>query len=285
MPSLKRKQKRPTPKAYYLADIYPLRNLLSASHHLSNGALKVARYILDNPKRAASMSIGQLAKATGSNKTAIVRLSKISGYQGFRGLRAALIENIGLVRATNMIGVDPPSGGASSDNPLDVAREVVKINVEVLQDTLTLLNEEALLRAANKILSAKQVLLVGFGTSAAVVQDAYQRFMYLQVPTSSCSDTYVLSSIVPKMGLNDLLFCVTYTGESRDIIEALETARLHGTPTISLTSAPRSAAALLSDIVLVSAARRTPVTGDRVAPRVAQFAIIDILCAILSLMK
>jgi DNA-binding MurR/RpiR family transcriptional regulator len=231
------------------------------------------------------MSIGELAKATRSNKTGVVRVSKLSGYKGYRGLRAALIENRGVLRGAELIGVDVPSRVEGADNLLNLAREVVKINIEVLQDTLTLLDEGTLLRAANTILRAKHVFLVGFGTSAPVIQDSYQRFLRLQVPSSICSDAHVLASIVVNMGSDDLLFCISYSGASRDIIEALETAKRRKIPTVTLTSVPKSAAAELSNTVLISAVRRTPRAAESVAARVAQFVVIDIICAIIALRK
>jgi len=247
---------------------------------MSESSLRVAKYIVENSQRVASMSIGELAKATGSNKTAVVRVSKLSGYQGYRGLRAALIEHRGVLRGAELVGFDLPSGAEGVDNLLNLAREVVKINIEVLQDTLNLLDERTLLRAANTILCAKHVFLVGFGTSSPVVQDAYQRFLRLQVPSSTCSDAHVLASIVVTMGPDDLLFCISYSGASRDIIEALETAKRRKAPTITLTSVPRSASAQLSDTVLICAVRRTP----QIAARVAQLVVIDIICAIIALL-
>ncbi len=177
------------------------------------------------------------------------------------------------------------TGGPGEERADNLAREVVKINIEALQDTLTLLDEGTLLHAVDTILSAKHVFLIGFGTSAPVIQDAYQRFLRLQVPASICSDAHVLASIIVNMRLDDLLFCISYSGTSRDIIEALEAAQRRKISTITLTSVPKSAAAELSDTVLISALRRTPQTTESVAARVAQFVVIDIICAIIALRK
>jgi RpiR family transcriptional regulator, carbohydrate utilization regulator len=147
------------------------------------------------------------------------------------------------------------------------------------------LDERTLLRAVDAILRAKHVFLIGFGTSAPVVQDAHQRFLRLQVPSSICSDAHVLTSITANMQNSDLLFCISHSGTSRDIVEALEAAQRRKVFTITLTSAPKSAAAELSDTVLVSAVRRTPQTTETVAARVAQFVVIDIICAIVTLQK
>ncbi len=270
---------------YYAADIYPLQNLVAATRRLSGSSLRVAKYIIEDPHGVALMSIEDLARATGSSKSCIVRVSKMTGYQGYRGLRAALMENRGLLRGASLIGLNPPSALDGDDPVLNLAREVIRINIEVLQDTVALLDSKALLRTADTVLMAKHVFLVGFGTSAPVIEDTYQRFLRLRVASSTCSDPHILASIVVNLGPDDLLFCISYSGASRDVIEALETAKERGSGTITLTSVPRSAAVQLSDIALISAVRRTPRAAESVAARVAQLAVIDIVCAIIALRK
>ena len=252
---------------------------------MSESAFRVAKYIAENPERAASMSIGDLAAATGSNKAAVVRVSKLSGYQGYRGLRAALIENKGVMRAADLIAFDLSFSADKPDQSLSPARQVVKENIEVLQDTLTLLDEGKLLGAVNAILGAKHVFLIGFGTNAPLVQDAYQRFLRLRVPSSICSEVQILAEIVVNTGPDDLIFCISLGEGCRKTIEALEIAKERKIPTIILTSVSRSAAAKLSDTVLTSAVRRSPQTVDSVAENVAQLVVIGVLCAIIALRK
>jgi DNA-binding MurR/RpiR family transcriptional regulator len=172
-----------------------------------------------------------------------------------------------------------------SDDLLHVAREVIKINLEVLQETLNLLERAGLETTADRILAARHVFLTGFGSSAPVAQDTYQRFLRLQIPSSTCADPHVLASIAANLSPADLLFCVTYSGETRDVIEALETARQRKATTITLTSVPRSSAARLADVVLLSAVSRKPRAGETVASRVAQLAVVDVVTAIIALRK
>jgi DNA-binding MurR/RpiR family transcriptional regulator len=252
---------------------------------MSESSLRVAKYITENPQRVASMSIGELAAATGSNKAAVVRVSKLSGYEGYRALRAALIENKGVMRAADLTAFDLPSGPHKSDQSLTLAREVVKENIEVLQDTLALLNEETLLDAVKAILSAKHVFLIGFGTAVALAQHAYQRFLRLQVPSSICCDAQILSKIVINTGPDNLIFCISREEACRETIEALQIAKGRQTPIIILTSGSRSAAAKLSDTVLISAVRRSPKSHESVAENVGQLVVIGVLGAIISSRK
>ena len=252
---------------------------------MSESSLRVVKYITENPQRVASMSIGELAKASGSNKSAVVRVGKLSGYDGYRALRAALIENKGMMRAADLIAFDRPSSAHQSDQSLALAREIVKESIEALQDTLTLFDRASLLAAANAILGAKHVFLIGFGNTAALVQDAYQRFLRLQVPSSLCSDVQILAKIVVNTGPDDLIFCITSGEAWRETIEALQIAKGRKTPTILLTSVPRSTAAKLSDTVLISAVRRSPQSQESVAENVAQLVVIGVLCAKIAFRK
>ena len=60
--ALKKKKDRPVPTPRYVAGIFPLRNLLTASQQMPESSLRVVKFITENPQRAASMSIGELAR-------------------------------------------------------------------------------------------------------------------------------------------------------------------------------------------------------------------------------
>jgi DNA-binding MurR/RpiR family transcriptional regulator len=178
-----------------------------------------------------------------------------------------------------------PSRASGPEKFPQLARKVLKENLEVLQDTFALLDEQLILEAVSTILSSKQVFLMRLGTSAPLVQDAYQRFLRLQVPSSICSDPDILTSIAVNARPDDLLFCISCGRADREIIGALESANKRMTPTIILTSDRGLAAAELADTVLISAVRRMPQTTESVAESIAQLVVIDVICAILASRK
>ena len=278
-------RRRIMPPSNSAAGIYPLHNLMAAAGEMSEACLKVANFIIDNPRLVSSMSIGELAKATESSQTMIVRVAKLSGYLGYRELRAALIEYTGAIRGANLIRVDPPRDPSKAETFSVLSREIVRVTIEALQDTLRISEERSMDRAVVAILRARRVLLVGFGRSAIVAQDACFQFLRVQIPSFYCPDADVLASIIAGSGPDDVLFCVCYFGTNRDIVEALKNARRRETPTILLTSMPRSPAAEASDITLVSAMRRAPRSGESVAVRVAQVVMMDIICEMVILKK
>lgn len=130
------------PPSNSAAGIYPLHNLMAAAGEMSEACLKVANFIIDNPGLVSSMSIGELAKATESSQTMIVRVAKLSGYLGYRELRAALIEYSGAVRGANLIRVDPRRDSNKAETFSVLSREIVKVTIEALQDTLRISEED-----------------------------------------------------------------------------------------------------------------------------------------------
>ena len=103
---------------------------MAAAGEMSEACLKVATFIIDNPRLVSSMSIGELARATESSQTMIVRVSKLSGYPGYRQLRVALIEYSGAIRGANLIRVDPTSDPNKAGTFSVLSREIVRVAIE-----------------------------------------------------------------------------------------------------------------------------------------------------------
>ena len=59
------------------------------------------------------------------------------------------------------------------DSPTEIARKVFMSNIQALYDTLEVLDEQALGQAIILLQNAKQILLVGAGTSAPIVTGMY----------------------------------------------------------------------------------------------------------------
>ncbi|MBV9634845.1 MAG: SIS domain-containing protein, partial [Methylobacteriaceae bacterium] len=132
--------------------------------------------------------------------------------------------------------------------------------------------------ATREIVAANHVHLVGFGSSAPVAFDAYQRLLCLGLTVSVHSDPHVLAAVTANVRRGALFFGITCSGRTRDLIEAFETAGANGVRRIVITSDPGSPATRVADIVLVSSVRRSPLARETIATRISQLAIVEMLC-------
>ena len=72
---------------------------------------------------------------------------------------------------------------------------------------------------------------------------------------------------------------ISYSGETRDTVDAAEIAKEAGATTICITNFPRSSLARLCDVSLVTSSTKMRWLEEAVTVRIAQLALLDALCA------
>lgn len=244
---------------------------------------RTAIWIADHQEQAAGMSISDVAAATGVSETTVFRLCRVLGFDGYRSLRLALAESRGLARGARLAGPALPVSNASDAVFAQIARSIVEADAEALFDTLHLTDPAMLEQATEQLLEARHIFLLGFGSSFPVATDAYQRFLRLGLVASAHSDPHVLAALASNPPAESLFFAITYSGQTRDIVETLETAGRRSCTRIVLTSNPRGRVTELAETVLLSVVRRSGVARESIATRISQLAIIDMLCVGLAL--
>ncbi|MDQ0396509.1 MurR/RpiR family transcriptional regulator [Labrys monachus] len=254
--------------------------LVAAARSPDRTMAGLSQWIIDNQGRAAGMSISNLALQTGVSETTVFRFCKLLGLNGYKDLRFALAESRGLALGAQLAGT--AAGG--EEHPLaSIMRRVVEVNSEQLLKTMSLVSFAALQEATQAMLAANHIHLVGFGSSAPVAFDAYQRLLCLGLTASAHSDPHVLAAVTASARPGAVFFGVTCSGRTRDLIEAFETAGTRGLKRIVITSDENAPAAKVADIVLVSAVRRSPIAREVIATRISQLAIVETLCVALAL--
>jgi hypothetical protein len=121
-----------------------------------------------------------------------------------------------------------------------------------LQDTLANLSEPVLRHIVYRVATAPSVLLVGTGTAAPLCQMLSYRLASIGVAVAWTSDPMMMLAHVSRLRPGDLILGISYSGRSRDTVQALQYAKGHGVETVGLTANPQSP---LGDVVgLVDAA-------------------------------
>ncbi|WP_176797729.1 MurR/RpiR family transcriptional regulator [Ruegeria halocynthiae] len=242
----------------------------------------LSQWILDNQAQATGLTISSLAQQTGVSETTVFRFCKMLGLKGYKDLRFALAEGRGLALGTQLAGT-----GAEGPDPKDhrmssIMRRVIDVNTEQLLKTASLVPLDALQQASDLIVAANHIHLVGFGSSAPVAFDAYQRFLALGLTASAHSDPHILAAVTATVRPGALFLGISCSGLTRDITDTFESAGTRGLKRIAITSNPNSPVAAGADVVLVSAVRRSPVSMDVISTRISQLSIIEMICVALA---
>ncbi|MEW7009844.1 MurR/RpiR family transcriptional regulator [Lentilitoribacter sp. EG35] len=256
--------------------------LVSVSRSADKTMAGLSQWVLDNQMEVGGLTIHNLAKRTGVSETTVFRFCKMLGLSGYKELRLALAEGRGLALGAQLAGTGTPTDQSSNHEMASTVRRVIDVNSEQLFKTSSLISYDALQQAADLLVGSNHVHLAGFGSSAPVAFDAYQRFLALGLTASAHSDPHILAAVTATVRPGAVFLGISCSGRTRDITDAFETAGRRGFKRIAITSDPKSPIAQISDVVLVSAVRRSPISMDVISTRISQLAIIEMISVALA---
>ena len=234
------------------------------------GERKIADWILKHPEELMELSISELAAACGCGDATVVRFSKKLGLSGYQALKISIAQELG----------NSPTGGQSihpEDSCMDIYTKHMNDIILTLEKTKTSLDPDALTGAAQALLHAHSILILGLGSSAPIAQDAMHKFIRAGLNACSCSDNHMQMILASHLREGDVVLAISHSGSSIDIVNALAYAHKNGATTISITNRGRSPIVKYSDYVLHTNADETKYTILAMSSRIAQLAIIDTL--------
>lgn len=244
-----------------------------ASPDLTKTEREIARYFRENQDRIIYESITDVAENVKTSEASIIRTCRKLGYQGFQELKIYVAKYF--VAPMNKI----QAGITSDDNAASILAKSFQGTIDTLNATLGILDVGEFERAADAILAARQIYVFGLGNSASVAKDIAHKFMRCGLLSHAHTDNHYQMIACCSLKPNDVVFGVSHSGNSRDIVEALRFAKKNGAVTMCLTNYGRSPITKsdVSDIKLFTTSAETKVSQHGMYSRVAQLAIIDAL--------
>jgi len=253
-----------------------LRGLYSS---LKAALQKVGEVILAQPEMAIYASVNEVAAAAGVSEATVMRFCRTLGFRGFQDFKIALARE--LVSPLQRLHEEVAEG----DDAATIARKVFQANINALQDTLEIINMKSLEEAARWILAARQVWIIGVGTSGPIVQDAGNKFFRLGLDVHCQTDAHLMMMQAALLTKEDVMLAISHSGSTRDPVETAKVAKAAGAKIICITNNSLSPLTRVSDLVLVTAARETRFRQEAMAARLCQTSIIDSLYTIMALAR
>ena len=235
---------------------------------------KVARYVSQNLDNMVGLSVEELAGRSGSSQAAVVRFCKKLGYKGYRDFSIQLVSELAVAQRVNVhrAGVSDILAGEKAGN---VIRKVCHHNIQAIEDTFSLVEPEQVELAADKLFHAQRVDLYAIAASNLVAQDAQQKLMRINKRVTAYSDPHLqLSSTLTP---SDVAIALSWSGETREVLEAAELARRNGAFIIAITRFGKVSLEALADVHFGLSAPEMAIRSGAMSSRIAQMTMIDIL--------
>lgn len=137
---------------------------LSNHENFTSTEQRIADYILKNITDIPPMNIDKLSKVTYTSHSAVVRLTKKLGFEGFKDFKVAISEAV-YSQTANMNSVDANFPFDSNDSVSTISKKVAELSVESIQRTFAQLDERLIEEAANTIAKSERIFLFAQGDS------------------------------------------------------------------------------------------------------------------------
>lgn len=243
-------------------------------HSLKPSEKKVAEYILENITEIIHYSITRLAKKAGVSEATIVKFCQRIGYSGYQELKIMLAGSVEREKSPEKYIYGEIQPG---DNLNTIINKIFQIYDQSLNNTRKLMEITNLSECIGMILKANKIFFFGYGASGIVTNDAELKFKRIKFDAESVSDIHGQKTTAALLTERDLVIAISNSGQTKELVEALEIVRENGAKIIVITSNMGSPVTDFADKVLLTSSKETPFRGSALASRIAQLTIIDVL--------
>ena len=240
---------------------------------LSPAEDRVADIVLADARRAAGLTISELATAARTSETTVLRFCRRLGLPGYPRLRLALAEESAQPRAMSRGGTDI----SASDTIDDIIAKVAFTDASAVEETAQQLDRDALAATAAAIAQASRVDIYGIGASSVVGTDLQQKLHRIGIVAFAWNDPHIALTSATLLRPGDVAVGISHSGTTTETIEALAAARSTGATTVAVTNFPLSRLASGVDLLLTTAARETSLRSGATASRIAALTVVDCL--------
>jgi DNA-binding MurR/RpiR family transcriptional regulator len=242
--------------------------------NLAPAERRVAAAVIQDPARAAGMTIAELAAACSTSGTTVIRFGRALGFPGYPELRLALA-------AAHAASADAEQDVGSDIGPRDSLAEIIKkityADARAVEDTGAQLSPESLGVVVDGIVKARRVDIYGVGASAFVALDLQQKLHRIGRIVYAWPDPHMAVTSAALLAPGDVAIGISHTGTTEDTVASLAEARKQRATTVAITNFPGSPIAEVADHVLTTAARETTFRSGAMASRIAALTVVDCL--------
>lgn len=230
----------------------------------SKGQRIIAKYILNNYDKAAFMTAGKLGRIVGVSESTVVRFAAELGYDGYPSMRKALQEMI----RNRLTSVQRIEVAKSMIDDTDLVKSVIGSDMQNLQATLDILEQDSFNKLVDAIVEAKNIYIVGMRTSTSLATFLGLYLNLLRDSVNVVHDTAAseIYEQIIRIGEGDLFIGISFPRYSSHTVEAMQFAKKMGAKTAAITDGAASPLNGIADVCLHAKSDMVSFLDSLVAP-------------------
>ena len=233
---------------------------------------KIAKFILNNPKKVVDMTVSELAEISDVSIASVSRFCRKVGLKGFAQLKISLAQELVDTHKSGEVSND-----ISVDNIPQSLQNILANKITDLKQTVNLINTDEFREILEGIRDASRVQVIAVGYTIPVAIDAAFKFNELGIPTTAGTIWETQLSYSFTLGKGDVLIAISNSGESDKVLEAVKIANNNKAMTIGITNSPHSAIGEEVQYHITTATREKLFLDEFCFSRVSASTVIEII--------
>ncbi len=238
---------------------------------------KIADYMMEHKAQVVDMTVGELARASGTSDATVSRFCRRCGFKGFHNLKLTLAREV----------LEDEQKDLSVSNDIDRSdirqslQNILANKVAELTETVSMMDPDNLERILGKLENARMVQLAAVGNTIPVAMDGAFKLNQLGIPAVAGEIWEAQTAYTFNLGQEDVVLVISNSGASRRLMSMAEGAKDNGCTVIVITNNPDSPLAGISDYRIITATREKLLTEEFWFSRVTATAVMEILYLLL----
>ncbi|HUV09242.1 MAG TPA: MurR/RpiR family transcriptional regulator [Spirochaetia bacterium] len=249
----------------------PIQLIEKHYERLSKTERRVADYVRLYPDKTIISSLQAVSEKCSVSDASVLRFCRSLGFSGYQDFKAALVPEL-LKKGASLyqeVALDDDFNSLKNKFLQNLAKDINK--------TLDRYAEKAIDTLATKFCQAEHILIAGLAGSAGVARIFNDCLLGLGILSTYISDRVELERVVSRLDRDDLIFGISHSGETQEIVHAIKRGKENKVFTIGMTNFVSSPVAKLADIALLTTVPETLLGSYSCQPRIAQLALLEFI--------
>ena len=238
---------------------------------LSKVGKRVADYVQMHPDKTILLSLQGLSKKCSVSDASVLRFCRSLGFSGYQDFKAALVPEL-------------LEKGTSIYQEIDVEDDFATVREKFLENlssdirkTLTRYSKDVIQSVSSRIIHSKNIIIIGLAGSAGVARIFNDCLLGLGIYSMYLSDRVEIERVVAQFGKDGLIFGISHSGETQEVVYGLSKGMENGVYTIGMTNFASSSVARFSGVVLLTMVPENLLGSYSCQPRIAQLALLEFI--------
>ena len=233
---------------------------------------EILQYWLEHPEQSSRFNVRELAAATYTSPSSVIRLCQKLDFQGYKELKAELIYETALRKKEEERKVEDLT---KEDSLESIIEKISLRNITSLKSTAQNLKPKDVRDCVDLLEKARVVHLFGLGTSLLAAKD-----LSLKLINRLCmiqDEWHVQLLMAKNITAQDVAVLFSYSGMTNEMIQCAGLIKESGAKLISVCGFEKSTIAKMADYNLPVVTNEHIFRSGAMSSRIAQLNVVDIL--------